>query len=53
MEGAEVIDDNEWRRRELEAQLRSLVLNGEADTPQAEAIRDRIDDLSELENQDD
>ncbi len=42
MEGAEVLDPDDWTLAELESQLRALLLNGEHDSPQADVLRDRI-----------
>lgn len=49
MEGTEILDADGWEAAELEAQLRSLVLNGESNSPQAEVIRDRIDAIRDVE----
>ena len=42
MEGAEVLEPDEWALAELESQLRALLLNGEHDSPQADILRDKI-----------
>lgn len=42
MEGAEVLQPDAWRLAELESQLRSLLINGEHDSVQADRIRDEI-----------
>lgn len=53
MEGSEIVDSTDWTLADLESELRCLSQDGRIDTPQADAVRERICKLSEAEGQTD
>lgn len=49
MDGAEIIDPEDWYIAELEDQLKAMARNGQRDTPEYESLQDRMLALKELQ----